>query len=62
MFDNDKPLSSDYVIPKQFDLRVVPRVARAIAESATKSGLARVKINDFDQYEKDLLDRILKLW
>jgi malate dehydrogenase (oxaloacetate-decarboxylating)(NADP+) len=62
MFDKDKPLSSDYVIPKQFDLRVVPRVARAIAESATKSGLARVKINDFDQYEKDLLDRILKLW
>ena len=32
MFSGDHPLSLNYVIPKPFDPRVVPHVARKVAE------------------------------
>jgi malate dehydrogenase (oxaloacetate-decarboxylating) len=34
-------LSSDYVIPEAFDLRVAPAVASAVALAAIESGIAR---------------------
>ena len=35
-------LSADYIIPKAFDKRVGPAVAKAVAEAARKSGVARI--------------------
>ncbi len=38
----DDELSEDYIIPKAFDPRVGPTVAKAVAEAARKSGVARI--------------------
>lgn len=38
----DEELSEDYIIPKAFDPRVGPAVAKAVAEAAVKSGVARI--------------------
>ena len=35
-------LSEDYIIPAAFDPRVGPAVAKAVAEAARKSGVARI--------------------
>ena len=46
-FDNnggasDEELRDDYIIPQAFDPRVGPAVAKAVAEAARKSGVARI--------------------
>lgn len=38
----DDELRADYIIPAAFDLRVAPAVAKAVAEAARKSGVARI--------------------
>ncbi|MCP4177518.1 MAG: malate dehydrogenase [bacterium] len=61
MFDGEKPLNNSYVIPKPFDPRVVPRVARNVAEAAMKTGVAQIQIKDLDAYEKQVSERIKNL-
>ncbi len=39
---SDEELSPDYIIPKAFDPRVGPAVAKAVAEAARRSGVARI--------------------
>jgi malate dehydrogenase (oxaloacetate-decarboxylating) len=39
---SDEELSADYIIPKAFDPKVGPAVAKAVAEAARKSGVARI--------------------
>ena len=39
---SDEELNADYIIPKAFDPRVGPAVAKAVAEAAIKSGVARI--------------------
>ena len=39
---SDGELSADYIIPRAFDKRVGPAVARAVAEAARASGVARL--------------------
>ena len=39
---SDEELSADYIIPKAFDPRVGPAVAKAVAEAARRSGVARI--------------------
>ena len=39
---SDDELSEDYIIPKAFDPRVGPAVAKAVAEAARRSGVARI--------------------
>ena len=39
---SDEELSADYIIPRAFDKRVGPAVAKAVAEAARKSGVARI--------------------
>ena len=39
---SDEELSADYIIPKAFDPKVGPAVAKAVAEAAKKSGVARI--------------------
>ena len=38
----DEELSPDYIIPKAFDKRVGPAVAKAVAEAARETGVARL--------------------
>ncbi|NOY79777.1 MAG: malate dehydrogenase [Kiritimatiellaeota bacterium] len=58
MFDGPCPLSREYVIPKPFDPRVVPRVARRVAEAAMATGVSRIAIDDLGAYERAVRDRI----
>ena len=39
---SDEELNEDYIIPQAFDPRVGPAVAKAVAEAARKSGVARI--------------------
>ena len=39
---SDEELRADYIIPKAFDKRVGPAVAKAVAEAARRSGVARI--------------------
>ena len=39
---SDEELNADYIIPKAFDKRVGPAVAKAVAEAARRSGVARI--------------------
>ena len=39
---DDKDLTPDYIIPNPFDKRVAPAVAKAVAEAANKTGVARI--------------------
>ena len=39
---SDEELTADYILPKAFDNRVGPTVAKAVAEAARKSGVARL--------------------
>ena len=39
---SDEELCADYIIPKAFDPRVGPAVAKAVAEAARRSGVARL--------------------
>ncbi|MFH1375843.1 MAG: malic enzyme-like NAD(P)-binding protein [Patescibacteria group bacterium] len=58
MFDGENPLKTDYIIPKPLDPRVVPRVARAVAQAAMETGVAEKPIKDLEQYEKDVAERV----
>ncbi len=39
---SDEELNPDYILPKAFDPRIAPTVAKAVAEAAKKSGVARI--------------------
>ena len=39
---SDEELNADYILPKAFDDRVGPAVAKAVAEAARKTGVARI--------------------
>lgn len=48
----------EYIIPKPFDPRVLTYVAPAVAKAAIETGVARKKIEDWDEYELELLERL----
>ncbi len=48
----------EYIIPKPFDERVLTRVAPAVARAAVETGVARVAIEDWDEYIDALQRRI----
>jgi malate dehydrogenase (oxaloacetate-decarboxylating)(NADP+) len=58
MFDGADPLRPTCVIPKPFDPRVVPRVARCVAEAAMRTGIARRTIADLAAYEESVRVRV----
>ena len=39
---SEEELSADYIIPAAFDKRVGPAVAKAVAEAARRTGVARI--------------------
>ena len=44
----------NYILPKPFDMRVLTRVAPAVAKAAMESGVAREPITDFEKYKLQL--------
>ncbi len=44
----------EYIIPKPFDPRVLTWVAPAVAKAAMETGVARKKIEDFEEYRRQL--------
>ncbi|MCB0397089.1 MAG: NADP-dependent malic enzyme [Flavobacteriales bacterium] len=48
----------DYIIPKPMDPRLITRVAPAVAKAAMDSGVARDGIEDWDQYNVELVKRM----
>ncbi|HCM59647.1 MAG TPA: hypothetical protein DIS74_04600 [Bacteroidales bacterium] len=44
----------DYIIPKPLDPRLISRVAPAVARAAIETGVARLKIEDWDDYAESL--------
>ena len=47
-----------YFIPKPFDNRLITKVSIAVAKAAIESGIAGKPIENFDDYENALLDRM----
>lgn len=47
----DEELSPEYIIPKAFDKRVGPAVAKAVAEAAKRTGVARIKKIQFNKID-----------
>jgi malate dehydrogenase (oxaloacetate-decarboxylating)(NADP+) len=48
----------NYIIPKPFDPRVLWHVAPAVAKAAIDTGVARIKIENWDAYEDELKERL----
>ena len=53
----EEELREDYVVPNAFDKRVAPAVARAVAQAAMETGVARVKV-DPAEVERRAVQRI----
>lgn len=47
-----------YLIPKPLDPRLITRISPAVAKAAMDSGVARKKIEDWQEYEDDLYRRV----
>jgi len=54
---SDDELSSDFIIPKPFDLRIAPNVAKKVAEAAMLTKVARLEI-DPGEIEKNAIEMI----
>jgi len=54
----DFSFGREYIIPKPFDPRVLWNVAPAVAKAAIKTGVARVKIENWEAYEEELKERL----
>ncbi len=48
----------NYIIPKPFDPRVLWHVAPAVAKAAIETGVARIKIENWNAYEDELKERL----
>lgn len=48
----------NYFIPKPFDGRLITRVSMAVAKAAMDSGIAQKPIENWEQYENTLFDRM----
>ncbi len=48
----------DYIIPSTFDPRLISVIPAAVAKAAIDSGVARKKIDDFENYKEQLKQRL----
>lgn len=55
----DSELNEDYIIPKPFDPRVAPQVAKAVAKAAMETGVARLKV-DPEEVAKNTIEMVKK--
>jgi malate dehydrogenase (oxaloacetate-decarboxylating)(NADP+) len=49
---------AEYIIPKPIDSRLISTVAPAVAKAAIESGVARLKITDWEAYKAELNKRL----
>ncbi len=54
----DFEFGREYIIPKPFDPRVITWVAPAVAKAAVETGVARLKIDDWEKYVFQLEERM----
>jgi len=54
----DFSFGREYIIPKPFDPRVLWYVAPAVAKAAIETGVAKVKITDWNAYIEELKERL----
>ncbi|MFB6305888.1 MAG: phosphate acyltransferase, partial [Flavobacteriales bacterium] len=54
----DLSFGKDYIIPKPMDPRLISYVSIAVAKAAIDTGVARIDIADWKEYEKKLFQRI----
>ena len=58
-YSNNKLIfGNEYLIPKPLDPRLITTVAPAVAKAAMDSGVAKIAITNWEQYEIDLLHRV----
>ena len=55
---NKLTFGPDYFIPKPVDPRLITEVSAAVAKAAIESGVARVTIDDWDDYKKRLREML----
>jgi malate dehydrogenase (oxaloacetate-decarboxylating)(NADP+) len=61
-YNKDKiEFGKEYIIPKPLDLRVIEYVAVAVAKAAIDSGVARRKIENWDDYKQELRARVARV-
>jgi malate dehydrogenase (oxaloacetate-decarboxylating)(NADP+) len=48
----------DYIIPKPLDPRLIAVVSMAVARAAMESGVARINIENWEEYEQQLMKRM----
>jgi malate dehydrogenase (oxaloacetate-decarboxylating)(NADP+) len=54
----DFSFGKEYIIPKPFDPRVLWHVAPAVARAAMETGVAKLKIENWEVYEEELKERL----
>ena len=58
-YGGDRPhYGKEYIIPSTFDPRLISRIPAAVAQAAMKSGVARKKISDIENYKDQLANRL----
>lgn len=55
---NNLKFGKNYLIPKPLDPRLITKISPAVAKAAIDSGVAKVKIEDWLEYEYDLQRRV----
>ena len=49
---------TEYLIPKPLDPRLITTISPAVAKAAIASGVARIEITDWEQYKRELEERV----
>jgi len=57
-YGKNHKFGTDYIIPAPFDPRLIEVVSSAVAKAAMDSGVARVRIDDFEAYRVALRSRL----
>ena len=58
-YGRDRPkYGKEYIIPSTFDPRLISEIPLAVAKAAIKSGVARKKIDNFEIYRDELINRL----
>jgi malate dehydrogenase (oxaloacetate-decarboxylating)(NADP+) len=56
--DQELSFGPEYIIPKPFDPRLIVKIAPAVAEAASASGVARRPIEDIEAYRQKLMSLV----
>jgi len=57
----DIKFGPEYILPKPFDRRVFVDVSLAVAKAAIESGVARIKVDNIEEWEKQYKEHLIKM-